>query len=273
MNLAEKISYERRRAGMSQEQLADKLGITRQSVSKWESGAAVPELTKLAAMSDVFQVSIDYLVKDNIEEEIRRHDKSRNSGYDEGYNEAERERTRRLEEKMDALARYMKGYQYTSKTSIHGIPLVSIRFSRNLGKEGVAKGIIAIGNIAVGVISIGALSVGVVSFGAITAGALALGAFALGIFAWGALAVGIMAFGSCAVGVYSAGVAAYGSEVAVGVAAAGKTAVGESVRGTNCLQWHKGISEQEIRDFLVLHHPRLWEPLREMFVTFGLHIR
>ena len=48
---------------MSQEQLADRLGITRQSVSKWESGAALPELAKLITLSEMFQVSIDYLVK------------------------------------------------------------------------------------------------------------------------------------------------------------------------------------------------------------------
>ena len=49
---------------MSQEQLADRLGITRQSVSKWESGSAAPELSKLITLSEMFQVSIDYLLKD-----------------------------------------------------------------------------------------------------------------------------------------------------------------------------------------------------------------
>ena len=62
MEFAEKLTFLRRRAGMSQEQLADQLGITRQSVSKWESGASVPELAKLIAIADFFDVSLDYLV-------------------------------------------------------------------------------------------------------------------------------------------------------------------------------------------------------------------
>ena len=111
---------------MSQEQLADRLGITRQSVSKWESGAALPELAKLITLSEMFQVSIDYLVKDAEEPK-----------------EAEREESRRLEEKVDNIVRYMRGYHYTSKTTIKGVPLVCVRLSRRLGKEGVAKGIIA----------------------------------------------------------------------------------------------------------------------------------
>ena len=64
MEFSEKLIQLRRKQGMSQEQLADRLGITRQSVSKWESGAALPELVKLITLSEMFQVSIDYLVKD-----------------------------------------------------------------------------------------------------------------------------------------------------------------------------------------------------------------
>ena len=64
---SEKLLELRRREGLSQEQLADRLGVTRQSVSKWESGAAAPELTKLVALSELFSVSVDYLVKDRLE--------------------------------------------------------------------------------------------------------------------------------------------------------------------------------------------------------------
>ena len=59
---SEKLLELRRREGLSQEQLADRLGVTRQSVSKWESGAAAPELSKLVALSELFSVSVDYLV-------------------------------------------------------------------------------------------------------------------------------------------------------------------------------------------------------------------
>ena len=53
MEFSEKLIQLRRKQGMSQEQLADRLGITRQSVSKWESGAALPELVKLITLSEI----------------------------------------------------------------------------------------------------------------------------------------------------------------------------------------------------------------------------
>ena len=59
LRLGEKILIERKKSGLSQGQLADMLGVTRQSVSKWESGAAVPELAKLVALAEVFGVSLD----------------------------------------------------------------------------------------------------------------------------------------------------------------------------------------------------------------------
>lgn len=63
MILKEKIIEQRKRAGLSQEQLAGLLGVTRQSVSKWELGDAVPELEKVLQMSDLFAVTTDYLLK------------------------------------------------------------------------------------------------------------------------------------------------------------------------------------------------------------------
>lgn len=68
MILAEKIILLRKRNGWSQEELAEQLGISRQSVSKWELGASIPDLDKVLKMSKVFDVSTDYLLKDEIEE-------------------------------------------------------------------------------------------------------------------------------------------------------------------------------------------------------------
>ena len=67
MILADKIINERKRCGWSQEELAEKLGVSRQSVSKWEGAQSVPELAKLLQMAEVFGVSLDYLLKDEIE--------------------------------------------------------------------------------------------------------------------------------------------------------------------------------------------------------------
>ncbi len=68
MALADKIMKLRRERDWSQEQFAEQLGISRQSVSKWESGAAVPDLERILKMSDLFHVSVDYLVKEDMEE-------------------------------------------------------------------------------------------------------------------------------------------------------------------------------------------------------------
>lgn len=67
MILADKIITLRKQLGWSQEELAEKLGISRQSVSKWESGMSIPDLERIVKMSSIFGVSTDYLLKDEIE--------------------------------------------------------------------------------------------------------------------------------------------------------------------------------------------------------------
>ena len=62
MELYEKLYELRRASGMSQEELAEKLGVSRQAVSKWESGATQPELSKLIELSKLYSVSVDELL-------------------------------------------------------------------------------------------------------------------------------------------------------------------------------------------------------------------
>ena len=62
--LYEKIIQCRRKCGLSQEALGEAVGVSRQAVSKWETGDAIPEVTKLVALADVFGVSVDFLVRD-----------------------------------------------------------------------------------------------------------------------------------------------------------------------------------------------------------------
>lgn len=69
MILADKIISLRKKAGWSQEELARQLGVTRQSVSKWEGAQSVPDLDKVLQISRLFGVSTDYLLKDDAEEE------------------------------------------------------------------------------------------------------------------------------------------------------------------------------------------------------------
>ena len=68
MILADKIIENRKKNGWSQEELADRLGVSRQSVSKWEGAQAVPDMKKILQMSEIFGVSTDYLLRDDIEE-------------------------------------------------------------------------------------------------------------------------------------------------------------------------------------------------------------
>lgn len=65
--LSEKLFKLRKNSGLSQEQLAEQLNVSRQAISKWESGTAVPESEKLVAISNYFGVSVDYLLKDDEE--------------------------------------------------------------------------------------------------------------------------------------------------------------------------------------------------------------
>ena len=68
MALSEKIYTLRKKSGLSQEQLAEQLHVSRQAISKWESGASVPESEKLIAISTYFDVSLDDLIKEDAED-------------------------------------------------------------------------------------------------------------------------------------------------------------------------------------------------------------
>ena len=64
MSLSEKILSLRTQLGLSQEELAEKLAVSRQSVSKWETGQSVPDLDKLIKLADLFGISVDELVRE-----------------------------------------------------------------------------------------------------------------------------------------------------------------------------------------------------------------
>lgn len=68
MIFADKLTQLRKKAGWSQEELANQMGVTRQSVSKWEGAQSIPDLDKIVKLSMMFGVSVDYLLKDELEE-------------------------------------------------------------------------------------------------------------------------------------------------------------------------------------------------------------
>ena len=79
MTLSEKLYNLRRKQGLSQEGLAEKLNCSRQVISKWENGTTTPDAEMLQKYSELFGVSIDYLVKEDIEEPTSIQPTERNS--------------------------------------------------------------------------------------------------------------------------------------------------------------------------------------------------
>ena len=69
MIFADKLVRLRKKSGMSQEELAERMNVSRQSVSKWESAQSVPDLEKILRLGELFGVTTDYLLKDEIEDE------------------------------------------------------------------------------------------------------------------------------------------------------------------------------------------------------------
>lgn len=76
MNFGEKLFKLQKEKGISQENLAEQIGTTRQAISKWENNQGFPEVEKLLQLSNVFEVSVDYLLKD---------DKTVNCSNEKGY--------------------------------------------------------------------------------------------------------------------------------------------------------------------------------------------
>lgn len=72
MTFGERLYELRKQAGLSQEELAEMLDVSRQSVSKWESDKGYPEMTRLIFLSDYFDISLDYLVRGVEKEDVSR---------------------------------------------------------------------------------------------------------------------------------------------------------------------------------------------------------
>ena len=69
MQFQDKLFLLRKRQGMTQAELSEAINVSRQAISKWEMGTAVPDVSNMLALSKVFHVSVDYLVNDEMENE------------------------------------------------------------------------------------------------------------------------------------------------------------------------------------------------------------
>ena len=242
MKFQEKLHLLRKEKGFSQEELAEQLDISRQAVSKWESGVTHPETEKLILLSQLFEVTLDSLLKEG---PIVYH----------GQTQQEEDRwqsdnTQSQNTTAPPRRRFILDYEYKSKRTLFGLPLVHINTGWGVKR---AKGILAIGNIATGIFSIGLLSLGLVSLGvaalglflalgAFAIGGISLGSIAIGGFALGAIAIGYIAMGAVSIGVYATGALAIASRVAIGHHAHAYIAVGKEVaRGTHIFYSATGI--------------------------------
>lgn len=229
MTFGEKLSRLRKENNMTQEQFAERLGVSRQSVSKWESNTAYPETEKLIRISSILDCSLDYLLKDVPTEAPAASApvQPAPAAY-------------RFSAPMYGM---LYNYERKSRHTLFGLPLYHI----NIGPGRVAHGVIAVGLLARGILSVGLISMGVLSFGVVSLGLLAigtmaiglcsLGAISLGILALGSVAFGVVSFGACAIGLFSNGGAAYGHFAAFGDYAEAKIAIGKSEAYGSVYQW------------------------------------
>lgn len=217
MTTGQKIYEARKKAGMTQEELADRLGVSRQAVSKWESDAAFPETEKIIELCKLFSLSADELL-------LGAENAPRENG-DVPNGDAVREQSG---EKAPLFDKNGLHFEYVSKTRVGGLPLVHINFG--LGHYR-AKGIIAIGNVATGLLSLGFVSVGLIGWGLLSLGLLAFGMVGLGLLVGaGGVATGALAFGGVAIGVMCFGGVSVGY-IAVGGCAVGQFALGGYAQG------------------------------------------
>lgn len=255
MTFSERLMQLRKQRGWSQEQLGEQLHVTRQTVSKWETGATTPELNKLIELSELFDLSIDELVG--------------------------RTPPAQAEQTISYAARFPQAFfEYKSKHMLFGMPLVHINVGHgHVGGIHRAKGVIAIGNVATGMIALGGFSVGLLSFGGVSAGLLSLGGVSLGLLlsvgglavgaiALGGLAVGVFAVGGMAVGIYAFGGAAVASRLAVGDYAQGVVAIGNQTNGTICLD-HAAASASAVRRALTSAFPHMWGWLKNVLCALA----
>ena len=253
MCFAENLMRLRRQQGWSQEELGSKIGVTRQTISKWEVGQSTPELEKLMELSRLFHISIDRLV--GIEEQT------------------EQIAPWEIPNKSPTIRSYGVFYEYVSSVKVFGLPLVHIRLG--FGPR-LAKGIVAIGNCAVGVVAVGGCSLGLVSLGGLTLGLLlAFGGLSLGLVALGGVAVGGFAVGGCAIGQWLAigggafsnylaiGGGAWSTGLAIGGSAYGHVAIGTNeAKGAFPYLQGYGHHIEDVWHVVKTEFPHMWDWVR-----------
>ena len=227
MNFAEHLMALRKQRGWSQEELGSQIGVTRQTVSKWEMGQSTPELEKLV--------------------ELSRHDP--------------------WEEPVHRTGARPYGifYEYISPVKVFNLPLVHIRlgYGPQVAKGIVAIGNLAVGVVAIGSCSLGVISLGGLCLGLL----LALGGVSFGLIALGGLAVGGFAVGGCAVGQWlAAGGGAFSNYLAIGGGAWSRgVAIGGSAYGHIAVGTNEAQGTFSYLRAYGYHIEDVWRTVKEVF--------
>ena len=211
MTFQERLITLRKQQGLSQEQLGYELGVTRQTVSKWELGVTTPEMDKLIQLSDFFHISIDELVGHTSPEPAS---KAPETDYAQTAREIH-------------YVPYHWHYEYKSRLSIFGLPLVHINVGRWFPGQKFCR----------------------------ARGVLAIGGFAFGLFA----------VGGCAIGVYSIGGLAVAQKIAAGGAAYAPIAIGDAASGEIVFDINSPISPEVIRQVILQRFPETRDIIIRLF--------
>lgn len=211
MTFQERLITLRKQQGLSQEQLGYELGVTRQTVSKWELGVTTPEMDKLIQLSDFFHISIDELVGHTSPEPAS---KAPETDYAQTAREIH-------------YVPYHWHYEYKSRLSIFGLPLVHINIGRWFPGQKFCR----------------------------ARGVLAIGGFAFGLFA----------VGGCAIGVYSIGGLAVAQKIAAGGAAYAPIAIGDAASGEIVFDINSPISPEVIRQVILQRFPEIRDIIIRLF--------
>ena len=211
MTFQERLITLRKQQGLSQEQLGYELGVTRQTVSKWELGVTTPEMDKLIQLSDFFHISIDELVGHTSPEPAS---KAPETDYAQTAREIH-------------YVPYHWHYEYKSRLSIFGLPLVHINIGRWFPGQKFCR----------------------------ARGVLAIGEFAFGLFA----------VGGCAIGIYSIGGLAVAQKIAAGGAAYAPIAIGDAASGEIVFDINSPISPEVIRQVILQRFPETRDIIVRLF--------
>ena len=203
MTIGERIAEERKKKGMTQEDMAEKLNLSRQAISKWESGSSFPDTENLLKLSFLFSVSVDYLLKGEMVEEK---------------NGEEEKEVFHLP--YSSLSRMKERH---SEKTLWGLPLWSV------GKN--AKGFFALGFRSEGIFSLGFFSKGVFSLGCFTLGGISVGMASLGLLSLGAFSGGIISFGAVSLALMASVGAISISSLSIGSLSLGEVSIGAFSRG------------------------------------------